>query len=95
MVPGLLQWSTLVSECFNLPSYHLLDIAQTDTIRSTLFVAKERLTSTNQSPCPQKRLLLHLLTKIVVGTAHVPDDLVRTWGSLSPMVTALRWKRQG
>ncbi|KAL4969041.1 5'-methylthioadenosine/S-adenosylhomocysteine nucleosidase [Aspergillus stella-maris] len=85
MVPGLLQWSDLVSECFNLPSYHLLDIAETETIESTLLSAKERLTSTSRLLCPQKQLLVYLLTKVVVGTAHAPNDLVRTWVSFSPM----------
>ncbi|KAL4942307.1 nucleoside phosphorylase domain-containing protein [Aspergillus oleicola] len=87
MVPGLLQWSTLVSTFFNVPPYHLLDVAETETNQSTLLRAKEQLTSTKRSLCPQNRLLVYLFTKIVVGTALVPDDLVRAWRSFPPLVT--------
>ncbi|KAL4796453.1 nucleoside phosphorylase domain-containing protein [Aspergillus venezuelensis] len=86
MVPGLLQWSAFVSMIFGMPPYHLLDVAETETTLSTLLLAKERLTSTNRSLCPQSRILVYLFTKILVGTALVPDNLIRTWGSFSPTV---------
>ncbi|KAL4813666.1 hypothetical protein BDW67DRAFT_177652 [Aspergillus spinulosporus] len=75
MINVLLQVQSLISPFVAFPSFHLLSIGESDTVTSTIETAKEELRSAKQALPAKQRLFLHLLSKITVNTACIPNGV--------------------
>ncbi|KAL2832053.1 hypothetical protein BDW59DRAFT_114932 [Aspergillus cavernicola] len=78
MVHILLQWDSLISLFVTIPSCHLLSVSETEAIASMILPAKKRLSSTKRTLPVQQQLFIDLFVKMIVGTAYIPENLVRS-----------------
>jgi hypothetical protein len=77
MVHIILLWDSLISLFVYFPTCHLLSVLESEAVFFVIASAKQSVSSTRRSLPVRQQLFMDFFVKVIVGTALIPDELVR------------------